>query len=127
MNTGRESGQATVEVALALPLLVALILLVVQVGIVVREQVAVVYATHEAVRAASLSGDVNAPLNAVERSGVLEMSKVTVQRGARGAPGSSVRVTVKYRAETDVPLVGLLLGDIELSSSATMRIEGDTG
>ncbi|MFV1989981.1 MAG: hypothetical protein ACC652_04485, partial [Acidimicrobiales bacterium] len=101
--------------------------LVVQVGIVVREQVAVVHATHEAVRAASLSGDPNAPLQAVERSGVLDMSKVTVERGSRGSPGSSVRVTVRYRAETDVPLVGLLLGAIELSSSAAMRVEGDTG
>ncbi len=127
MKSGRESGQATVEVALALPLLVTLILLVVQVGIVVREQVTVVYATHEAVRAASLSSDPNAALQAVERAGVLDMSKVTVERGSRGGPGSSVRVTVRYRAETDVPLVGLLLGAIELSSTATMRVEGDTG
>jgi hypothetical protein len=35
-----------------------------------------------------------------------------------------VRVTVVYRAPTQVPLVGELLGDPTIRSATTMRVEG---
>ena len=41
----------------------------------------------------------------------------------RGGPGSHVRVEVRYRAPTDVPLVGAAVGDINLRAEATMRVE----
>ena len=49
-----ESGQATVEFALVLPLVVVLILAVLQTALVVRDYVATVHAAREAARAASV-------------------------------------------------------------------------
>ena len=53
----RDRGQATVELALALPLLCVLLLAVVQVAVVARDQLAVQLAAREAARAASVVGD----------------------------------------------------------------------
>ena len=52
-----ERGQATVEFALLLPVLVLALLAVLQVAFVVRDQVAVVHAAREAARAASVDPD----------------------------------------------------------------------
>jgi hypothetical protein len=41
----------------------------------------------------------------------------------RDGPGSHVVVTVRYRAPTAVPLLGRLLGDVDLEAEATMRVE----
>jgi hypothetical protein len=46
-----------------------------------------------------------------------------VSISGRGAPGSHVQVTVTYRAPTNVPLVGMMMSDIEMHASATMRVE----
>ena len=54
MTRRREGGQATVEVALLLPLLATMLLAVVQVGLVVRDQVLVTHAAREAARAAAV-------------------------------------------------------------------------
>ena len=52
--TARQRGQATVELALGLPLVLLGVLLVVQVGLVVADQVRVVHAAREGVRAAAV-------------------------------------------------------------------------
>ena len=53
-RAGADRGQSTVEFALVLPLVVMVLLLVVQVGLVVRDQVLVVHAAREAARAAAV-------------------------------------------------------------------------
>ena len=53
----RERGQATVEFALVLPLILFGLMAILQVGLVVRDQVAVVHAAREAARAASVDRD----------------------------------------------------------------------
>ena len=57
----RTRGQATVELALVLPLVVFGLLAILQVGLVVRDQVAVVHAAREAARAASVDPDRSPP------------------------------------------------------------------
>ena len=52
--TRRERGQATVELALGLPVVLLGVLLVVQVGLVVADQVRVVHAAREGVRVAAV-------------------------------------------------------------------------
>lgn len=54
MTARDDGGQATVEFALALPLLAVLLLAVVQVGLVVRDQVVLVHAAREAARAVAI-------------------------------------------------------------------------
>ncbi|MCU1454935.1 MAG: hypothetical protein JWN46_3081 [Acidimicrobiales bacterium] len=124
VGPGDERGQATVEVALALPVVAVLLLLVVQVALVVRDQVLVIHAAHEAARAAAIDDRPAAPQEAARRSGPLDPGRLRVHAGPRGQPGSLVIVDVSYTAPTDVPLAGLLVGDVELHARAAMRVEG---
>jgi Flp pilus assembly protein TadG len=117
------SGQATVEAALVLPLVVLLLLTVVQVGILVRAQVLVTHAAREAARAAAVDPDRNAAVDAAEHASSLDASRMRVDVEGRGARGSHVTVRVTYDSATDVPLIGALIGDIHLEGEATMRVE----
>lgn len=120
-----QPGQATVELVLALPAVVAVLLLVVQVGLVGRDQLLVVHAAREAARAASVEPDPEAAASAATRAAGaaagLDPRRLSV---ATRLDGDLVRVTVRYRAPTDVPLVGALVGEPTLEASVAMRVEG---
>jgi hypothetical protein len=117
--TGRrrgQRGQAAVELALALPLVALLLLAVVQVGLVVRDQVLATHAAREAARAAAVGSPPRAA--ALAGSG-LRGDRLTVDVGR----GELVRVAVRYRAPTDLPLIGPLVPDLTLRAKAAMRSE----
>ena len=77
-----DRGQATVELALALPLLCLLVLAVVQVGVVVRDRLAVQLAAREAARAAVVAADpVAAGTPAAQRAVQLRPLQVRVEAG----------------------------------------------
>jgi len=118
-GSSRERGQSTVELALTLPLAVVAALAVIQVALVVRDQVAVVHAAREAVRAASVDPDPARAVRAAHRT--LKHSEVEV--GARPEVGEPVRVEVTYQSVTDLPLVGVLFPDPTLRADAVMRVE----
>jgi hypothetical protein len=117
------TGQAAVELALSLPLLALLALALLQVGLVVRDQVALTHATREAVREAVVTADPEAPRRAALAAAALDPDRLRVDAGPRGRPGTRLRVTLRYASPTDVPLIGPLLGDVHLSSTAAMRVE----
>jgi Flp pilus assembly protein TadG len=124
IRRGREDGgQAAVELALVLPLVALLLLVLVQVGLVVRDQVLVVHAAREGARQAAVDPDPAALRRAAVDASGLDSGRVRVEMTGRGAAGSRVRVEVRYRASTDVPLAGVLLGDVSLEADATMRVE----
>ena len=110
-------GQATVELALALPLITVVLLALVQFVIVVRDQLALDVAARVAARAASIGGP-DAARSAAESS--IALHPVTVEVSETG---EDVVVTVRYRSVTEVPLVGALIGDPDLRASVTMRRE----
>jgi Flp pilus assembly protein TadG len=117
------SGQTVVEVALVLPVLVLLVLVVVQVGLLVRTQVLVTHAAREAARAASVDDEPDAPRAAAVAGASLDLARLEVQTSGRAGPGSRVRVELRYQAPTDLPFVGVLVGDVTLTAHATMRVE----
>lgn len=117
-------GQATVELALALPVVVVLLLLVVQVALIGRASVLVAHAAREGARSAALGHDAGAARAAARSAPGLAAERVRCSVGTV-RPGRPVTVTVRYHAETDVPLVGPLLPDPVLSSSVTMLVEPD--
>jgi Flp pilus assembly protein TadG len=119
----REGGQATVEVALLLPLLATMLLAVVQVGLVVRDQVLVTHAAREAARAAAVDPTEDAAREGANSAARLDPSRLTVELSGSTEPGGRLTVTVRYRSPTTVPLVGNLLGDRLLTAEATMRVE----
>jgi hypothetical protein len=118
-----DGGQATVELALGLPFVVLLLLALVQCGLLVRDRVLVTHAAREGARAASVDGDTDAVEQAAADAGPLDPDRLTVTVGGRGGPGSRVTVRVAYRSPAALPLVGRLVGDVELTASATMRVE----
>lgn len=118
-----DRGQATVELALLLPLVVMLLLAVVQVGLVARDAVLVVHAAREAVREAAVTAAPGAARRAAEAGSGLTGPRLAVTVVRREAPGGRVEVAVRYRAPTQVPLVGHLVPDVSLSSKVIMRVE----
>jgi Flp pilus assembly protein TadG len=126
-RVGGGRGQATVELALALPLVVLLVLAIVQVGLVVRASVLVTHVAREGARAAAVDADPGAARAAVVDASSLEPDRLAVAVRGRGGPGTDVTVTVSYLMVTDVPIVGALVGDVTLSASATMRVESSAG
>lgn len=121
----RQRGQATVEVALALPVVLIALLLVIQVALVARAQVLVVHAAREGARAAAVGSGADGARRAVQSTPGLRADRTRVQVTGVGRPGEPVRVLVSYRAPTDVALVGLLLGEPTLQAEVTMRNEDD--
>ena len=119
---GRQEGQTTVELALLLPFVLTLALTLVQLALVVRAQILVVHAAREGVRVAA----VGAPDPEIRRSTTgatgLDPARMTIVVG-HPRP-SAVRVEVAYRVPVRIPLVGRLSEGLEVSSAATMMLEG---
>jgi Flp pilus assembly protein TadG len=114
-----ERGQATVEFALLLPLVVMAALAVIQVALVVRDHIEVVHAAREAARAVSVDPDPGSASRAAHRV----LPGATVQVGARPGIGEPITVRVTYTSKTDLPLVGVLFPDPELHAQSVMRVE----
>lgn len=120
---GREErGQASVELALLLPLVALLALLVVQVAVIARDQVLVQHAAREAARAGAVSADPDADARrGAQASGSLDPDHLDV---STTVVGDRVRVTVTFHDSTDVAIVGPALPVVDLTASATMQREG---
>jgi TadE-like protein len=118
-RAGCEQGQATVEFAFLLPLIVLAALAIIQVGLVVRDQMAVVHAAREAARAASVDPDPARAIRAARRT----LPGADVDVGERPEVGGEISVTVHYTSVTDLPIVGVLFPDPELHTTTVMRVE----
>ena len=117
-GTRSDSGQAAVELALALPLFCLLLLAAVQIVVVAGNQLLVIQAARVAARAAAVSADpVTAGNDAAHR--VLG-STAQVSTATHDA---YVTVTVSFTTGTDVPLVGSLMPEVHLVGQATMLLE----
>ncbi|MGH9279213.1 MAG: TadE/TadG family type IV pilus assembly protein [Acidimicrobiales bacterium] len=122
-RTKAEGGQAAVELALVLPLLAVLLLVLVQVGLVVREQILVVHAAREAAREAAVDPSPGAARDAALASSDLDPARLSIVVQGRGGAGSRVQVTARYGPPTALPLLGAALSQMHLEATATMRVE----
>jgi Flp pilus assembly protein TadG len=120
---GRDRGQAVVELALTIPFIVLLLLAIIQLGLVVRDEILTVHASREAARVGAVDPSRDAPRRAAIRSSGLDPRRMSVFVSDRGAPGSTLTVTIRYSAPTEVPLVGAFLPDIRLRAVAAVRVE----
>lgn len=115
----RDRGQAAVEFAIALPLVVVLVLGVVHVIVVARDQLAVELAAREGARAASVAADPSSAAAAAAHDATTLSPLDVTTRSDR----STVTVEVVYRSRTDVPIIGAVVPSIDLRASVTMRRE----
>lgn len=115
----RDHGQAAVEFAIALPLVLALLLGIIQVVVVARDQIALELAAREGARAASVAADPGAAAQSgADAATTLRPIAVTTAIGV-----GRVTVTVSHTNTTGVPLIGAMIGDVSLSASVTLARE----
>lgn len=113
-----DSGQATVEFALALPVVVVVMLAIAQVGVTVRNEIAVELAAREGARAAAVAADsAGAAADAAQAATRLPIDVDT------SVGSDSVRVTVTYVDPTDLAIIGGLIGPTTHTATATMALE----
>ena len=121
-----EPGQATVEFALVLPFLFLFSLSVVLVGSVANDQLALGHASRTAARALSLADvtDQNAEqiaLDTVQNSVALDPVDVDIELNENTA-----RVTLIYRRQINIPIIGNLFNALTLRATTTMPREIQT-
>lgn len=112
-----DRGQAAVEFAIALPIIVIAMLAIAQVGVAVRNEVAVELAAREGARAAAVSADPAAASAAAHRAVDLPLDV------AVSVDATTVTVTVTYVDPTDIAIIGTAIGPVAHTASATMAIE----
>lgn len=120
MPVRKDRGQSTVEFALVLPLVLILLLGLLQVGLLLRDQLLVSSAAREAAREAAVSADSGRIEAAAVRSAPNLELTVTVSGGDRR--GDAIKVLVAA-PPTQLPLVGAFVSGRTLRASATMRLE----
>lgn len=119
MTGNVDRGQASVELALSLPMLCLLLLGAVQVAVVSRGQLAVQLAAHQAARAAAVSAEPEtAAIAAAHRAISLRPLAVAVT-----VADDVVTVTITYVDPTNVAMIGALVPNATLRASATMALE----
>lgn len=114
VKAGREHGQATVELALILPIVAVIGWAFVELGLVLRDNVLCVHAAREAARALAVGED---PVAAAQRrSGLGSDLVVTFDRDTGAA-------TVVLALGRRLPLLGRIAPGATLRQQATMRVE----
>ena len=123
----RESGQATVEFAFVLPLLLLIMLGIFQVGIVLRDYLSLTDAVRVGARQAAVSRTASDPATAV-RNAVVAASDLDPQRlrprvqvVSTWQPGSAVTVTAAYPYSLNI--LGLVVRSGDLTTKTTSRVE----
>ena len=122
---GWSRGSAVVEFALVLPLVFAVTLGLVQVGVLARDRALVEAAARAGARAAAVEPDETAIRDAAVAAGPgLDASAVGIQVDRLGTQGDPVTVSVTYDDPMRVPFIGWLVGtSVQLRASAVMRQE----
>lgn len=122
-----DRGQATLEAALAMPIVLLALLLIVQVGIVVRDALALDQAAREGVRAMAVSASPDDARDAVGRAaGPLDAGRITITTSSSSKRGDNGQVELSYVEELRIPIVSRFLRmRLPLKAEATMRLERD--
>lgn len=119
-----DGGQSTAELAVVLPVLLILIFTVAQVGLVARDQLSVQHAARAAARRAAITPDESTARRvALDAGDGLRADRLQVALAGERTSGEILTVVVDYSSPTDVPFVGRLIDDIDLSASASVRVE----
>lgn len=120
---GNEAGQTTVELALLLPLVVAVLAALFEVGMIGLDQLRLWNAAREAARTGVVDPEPATIRSAAERSGLQPLEIAIDPETLARTAGEPLTVDLAYRPEGRVPLIGALIDGVTLHASATMRIE----
>jgi Flp pilus assembly protein TadG len=120
-----QQGSAAVEFAMVLPIVLALVLALVQVGLLVRDRLLVESAVRSGARTAAVEPGDDVVRAAVLRAApALEADAVSVATARAGSLGDPVTVTLTYVSPIRVPFVSWLFpSGVTMRSEATDRQE----
>jgi len=114
-----DSGQATVELALVMPLIIGLLLIILTAGLVVRDQLAVWHAASAGARAASISPDTPDLVQQADESEVqLRQIHLKIVR-----EGDLIIVEAKYPRTIGLWLFKFITPPLILSATVTMHVQ----
>ena len=114
-----DSGQATVELALVMPLIIGLLLIILNVGLVVRDQLAVWHAASAGARAASISPDSpDVVQQAVEAEVQLRPLHLRIVRD-----GDLITVEARYPRTIGLWVFKYIAPPLILSATVTMHVQ----
>ncbi|MGA0195574.1 MAG: TadE/TadG family type IV pilus assembly protein [Ilumatobacteraceae bacterium] len=114
-----DRGQATVEFALTIPVLVIALLGAIQVFVILVDRIHLVHVTRDAARAASVGDDPRSAAEMViDRSFPDREISLTVSMS-----DDVVTVEMVLSNPTDVPIIGRFLPEVELRESLSMLAE----
>ena len=114
-----DSGQATVELALVMPLVIGLLILILTAGLVVRDQLLVWHAASAGARAAYISP--NSPdvvQQAVENEVSLRPVHLRIVR-----EGDLITVAAQYPRTINLWLIKYIIPPLTLSATVTMHVQ----
>jgi hypothetical protein len=119
-NLKSERGQAMVEFAIVLPLLMVLVLGIIQFGITFKNYISLVDAVRAGARTAAVSRQEPAP-GSKALAQITDAGGKDVQIDSTWAPGSEVTVSASYPFE--INLLGLVVASGDLHSTTKERVE----
>ena len=129
-----EQGQAVVEMALILPILLMLLFGVVEFGRILNTHMIVTEISREAARKGSVGGtdtEIRDTVRSQATDSGLESSLIldgdiviTDPSSVKRARGTTLKVQVSYPVDIIAPLIGTLVGDPYIvTAQTTMRVE----
>jgi hypothetical protein len=121
-------GQALVELALVLPVLLLLIFGVVEFGRIYASNIVINNAAREGARAASLGvPDEDIIIIVKDRCTFLDPAKLAIDitpLPLERATGNPVNIDINYPLEVKTPIISVITGDpCQISARVTMRVE----
>ncbi len=127
-----ERGQALVEMALVLPILIMLIFGIVEFGRILNTYMTVTELSREGARKGAVGGTDSEITATVQNNAAavgLEVSDLTVNivptSVGKRARGTSVKVEVIYPVDIIAPVIGSMISDpFPVDAQTTMRVEG---
>lgn len=123
LKAKREQGQALVEFAMVLPILVLLVVGMMQFGLLFHEYLLVNHAAREGARVATLGGS-DAEIVAAVNTAAASASDTTIVPSAR-VRGAQVTITVTKQVALITPLFNALFpqNPVPVSGTSIMRVE----
>ncbi len=134
LNNFRKAGQgqALVEMALVLPILIMLIFGIVEFGRILNTHLVVTELSREGARKGAIGETDSNIVTTIQNNATasdLNVSDLTITidpvSAGKRARGTSVKVEVTYQVDLIAPVIGTLIGDpYPVTSQTTMRVEG---
>jgi len=118
-----EPGQATVELVLCLPIMALVLGFLIEIGLLVGDQVRLWHAARETARVAIVDSNPDEIRRAAEHGGLAPVDIDVDPEFADRSTGRPLTVTLTYRPSGRLPLLGPLVANRTMTSSATMRLE----